>query len=297
MFEQFEINLQKALEHLNQDLEKLPDRLQAILREADKITIDKPTEKILDSLHGTVDPDTILKLKMQAVAEQKSERLNVFMKELHHIFRTHLSLAESCRGNAIGQCNAVTTLSETGGEALERMSNESKRREARDILRGKKTDAKHGTKTINERLEFLKSVMDTPDALLYLYCLQEHTSEALVSPETLAELREQYTRKHKPELLMNRDSAIFGYKSVRKQCAEFNSTVMEVLMENGIESPISLEEHFVTFVPQSARDHEMMNERLLAEQRKRNAEAQTLESGVNFQASGLTLKQVRAAQQ
>lgn len=285
----FEINLQKSLERLSGDLQPLPDRLQAILKEAGKISIDKPTEKILDSLHGRVDPDAILKLKQEAVAELKSERLKPFLTELQHVFRGHLTLAESARGNAVGQCNAFTALVKDTGD-------KSERREARDILRSKKTDAKRGTKTINERLEFLKSAMDTPDALLYLHALQEHTSEALVSPETLSELKEQYTKKHKPELILNADAGRLLYKSVRRTCAQFNSTVLEVLMENGIESPISLEEHFETFSPQTPRDLEMMNATLLTEQRKRDKEAKQLETGVNFQASGITLKQVRAAQ-
>ena len=297
----YEIDLEKALERLSGHLQPLPDRLQAILREAAKITIDPATEKTLDSLHGKADPTTISKLKTEAVAELKTKKLNVFMKELHHVFRSHLTLAESAKGNAIGQCNAFTGLPTESGKPLQRMSDESRRREARDILRSKETAVKRGEneKPVNDRVEFLRKLIDADgsDSLLFLHCLQEMSAENLVQPGTLAELRESYTLKHRPELIIAADAAKLLYKSVRRQCAEFNSTVLEVLMEHGIDSPISLEEHFETFKPQTSRDLEMMGKRLLEDQRKKDAEARQLETdGLNFQASGLTLKQVRAQQ-
>lgn len=258
------------------DVEKFIEDMNRIITEASTPSLSTrltslraEAEPLLKSLRSAVESALALdvsQLKPEFQEETRGKHIKQAREKLFDCLKRHISLAETARGNALGQFMAHTAWNPPS-EALSRMAAESQHREIKEAVRRVPNDESVEGAKISKRAAFVMEVCQGPDkqkALNFIHALST-SPDSLIGEDLLNGLRADFTRTNLPELYEAKVAADDQYASVRRLAGLLNAKAVEALGD--IVDVISEKQRQEVFVPQG------WHEKVLAEKRLRREQA------------------------
>ncbi|HAJ27082.1 MAG TPA: hypothetical protein DCG53_07535 [Syntrophus sp. (in: bacteria)] len=191
---------------------------------------------------------------------KRSEPILQGRKALLSYLEKHISKAKSdvaAAGNAILR----VTEPESPGDPTKALLQELRQQEIRGIIRA--TDPKHRNDLVAGNRDFIRALVNSPDQIF--------------DKDHLTNLRREFAFEIDPTLRqMERDSELV-YRAIRKRCGEVNAISVKALIDSRLEDPLSPEEYFKVFTPETDIEKVYADKRILSWQREQDKAARRKE--------------------
>ncbi len=192
-----------------------------------------------------------------AAAEKKQkEALLKPRLELHKVLRSHLDSVEQGKVRIKNQIRSYSVPKKQKDSAAQ-LDQTLLLQEIRSLLRAE-PDLQQRKKIVAENLlngnaDYIRACTSSPDQLL--------------PGESLLDLQRKLAFMKDRDLQGYEQQVIQQAIAVREKCAEINSSQIIMLESEKLEDPLSKEEHFETFKPESPHDRSAANASILQENR------------------------------
>ena len=189
---------------------------------------------VTESDFSVYQPDHAIKLK--------SEILQKPRKELHALIKEFLTDSEARKNNINQKINSYSK-SKVDPDPSKQIVSSLRQQEIRGLLRNMELTERKSmveSELENGNSEILTAISSSPDPLM--------------PTKTLTKYRNQLAFSKDPDLENYKHQVDSLETIVRKECGKLNADHTAILLENKLEDPISLSQHFETFPPKDADD-------------------------------------------
>jgi len=172
----------------------------------------------------------------------KQDILSKPRKKLHALITE--SIAESNSSKTGIQARIYNhTVSKIDPDPSQQLTNVLRQQEIRSLLRSKPLPERKElveSELKNNSSEILKAIASSPDQIL--------------PTKTLNKYRQEFAYSQEPELENYKNQFDNLAIVVRKECGKLNSQHTKILLDSGLDDPITMQDHFQTFPPLTDRD-------------------------------------------
>jgi hypothetical protein len=220
-----------------------------------------------ESDFSVYNPDHAIKLKTEILQKPR--------QELHLLIKEFLNDAKIRKQNMDSKINSFTE-PKINPDPSKQIVSSLRDQEIRQLIRSK--DLNERKLMVEDELkagnsEILTAISSSPDSL--------------IPSKTLIKYREDFAYFKDPDLNEYKRQVDQLETIIRKECGKLNADHTEILLENDLEDPISLEQHFETFPPKDDNDKRLSNAML--NRQKHNAEFQKNRNNFDGKNSGMNL--------
>lgn len=184
----------------------------------------------------------------------KSEIISKPRQELHTLISEFLDNAKEGKQNIKSRINSHTE-SKVDPDPSTQIINSLRQQEIRSLLRSKTLEQRKGmveNELKSGNSEILIAISSSPDELM--------------PTKTLKKYREDFAYSQDPDLENYKHQVDELEKIVRQQCGRLNSDHTQILLENKLDDPLTMKDHFETFPPQDDNAKRLSNAMLNREQ-------------------------------
>lgn len=212
--------------------------------------------------------------KPEIARQKKEETILKSKRALMSFLKKHI---EKYKAEVDAVYNEIlrVTQPDQPSDPMKVMLQEMRFREIRDNL--KNIEPKRRREAIAGSLERLQAVINNPDS-----------SDVIISPESLNELRREFAFKQDPSLIEQEKDQQTIYKSVRRRAADINATASKMLIYSKLDDPLPPTEHFEVFTPESDHEKALADNRIQSWQKAqdkiaRDKEFAERDQGINLE--------------
>ena len=186
----------------------------------------------------------------------KQDILSKPRKKLHTLISEFIQESSTSKTGIRDRIFAHTK-TKTDPDPSQQLTNVLRQQEIRTLLRSRdlperKTLVESELK--NNSSEILKAIASSPDQIL--------------PTKTLNKYRQEFAYSQEPELEGYKNQIDELAKTIRTECGKLNAEHTAILLENKLDDPITMADHFVTFPPQDDRAKNQANQIINREQSK-----------------------------